>query len=150
VLRDGGPDPRKIREIWRKALHDGNSTILKERLGKDVKSVISCMHQREWNPTIVKDLQAHRRRDKVFDCKMAMLVYYNKDIGEEEMQRRWRTLDMAVVWKAVEYCNALATAPKPEGWHKGRTLLSLRKCGTQWIPIGGIEWKRSKRSLISI
>jgi hypothetical protein len=48
---------------------------------------------------------------------MAMLIYYNDDIAEEERERRWDTLYGGVVDKVIETCDAIFLAPKPLTWH---------------------------------
>jgi uncharacterized protein (UPF0335 family) len=77
---------RKKTQLWRKAQESRLSGIIQERIGEEVEDLIRWAHSYEWDMMIVKNLEALRKKDKVFDAKMAMLVYYNEDIEEEEME----------------------------------------------------------------
>jgi hypothetical protein len=121
VCIHGGWDPRKVRIIWREALKEGNATILKENLTEKVRSTISQLNRLEWD-LLIKDLQQHRKKDKSFDCKMAMLVYYNEEISSAEMERRWSMLDQGVVQRTLADCVALSKSPRQESWHRKENI----------------------------
>jgi hypothetical protein len=90
-------------------------------LGKLIRDHTAFLHKREWN-IMMKDLEKNRRLDSAYDAKMALLVYYNDDIDGKEKQRRWLMLDLPIVEKVVDQCNALALAPRPLSWHKARNI----------------------------
>jgi hypothetical protein len=79
--------------------------------------MLEWAHTQEWDKEIVRSLPKMRRNTRTIDKELASLVYYNEDITEEERERRWSTLDQQEVVKVVNWCNAIALAPAPEGWH---------------------------------
>jgi hypothetical protein len=127
VFKGAGPDPRKMQKLWQEELRKGNSSLLRGRLGKTIKDCTDFLHKREWD-ILMKDLEKNRKHNRAYgsamayDSMLASLGYYNEDTSEEEMKRRWGMLNLSVVEKTVEQCNAWALAPRPESWHKVKKI----------------------------
>jgi hypothetical protein len=77
---------------WHKALDEGNEGLLLERLGEKVEEHIRETQRIELDEKMVKKLDEARSRDKRHDFKVALLVFYNNEITEEEKCRRSGTL----------------------------------------------------------
>jgi hypothetical protein len=93
--------------------------ILRERIGKDMEDLIRWAQRVEWDNIIVANLEKTRKKDQVYDAKMAFLVYYNEEIDEEERERRWDTLDRDAADRVIDAGNILLDTPWPDSWHDG-------------------------------
>jgi hypothetical protein len=81
-------------------------------MGEEIENRINQLHAKEWDEFMAKS-ETRRKRDKYFDHKTSLLVYYNEDISEEERERRFNTLYIPIANRVVEDCNAIFLAPKP-------------------------------------
>jgi hypothetical protein len=113
---NGGCDPRIARTCWQRLLETGTRDTLEAELEEEVETRIQHLHVREWDE-FISNIDFHRKKDKVFDARMAFLIYYNDDISDEERERRWNTLMIPVANRVIETCNADFLAPKPLTWH---------------------------------
>jgi hypothetical protein len=80
-----------------------------------------------WDEIIVMGLEASRKEDQKYDAKMALLVYYNDEIDEEERETRWNTLDREIADRVIELGNILMDIPWPDSWHNGEDHYTLEE-----------------------
>jgi hypothetical protein len=111
-MLDQNLDVRKKMLVWKKSLETDLAGIIRERIGEEMELLLKQSHQREWDTVILGKLGEWRRKDKVFDAKMAFLVYYNEDIDEEERYRRLNTLNLTAASDVVQSCIAREMVPK--------------------------------------
>jgi hypothetical protein len=141
-----GANVRRKMKIWDKALESDLAGIIQDRIGEEMDDLIRLSHRYEWDLVIVKNLESLRKKDRVFDAKMAMLIYYNEDIDEEETLRRWGTLNPIVVNNVINLCNKWAHTPWPESWHFGK---KVRFTQEMWDSID-VNWERAEEPIKDI
>jgi hypothetical protein len=78
------------------------------------------LFQKEWDRFVARDLQKLRSTNPRIDYELACLIYYDYDCSQEEGRRRIGTLDHAEANLALDDCEAMELAPKPEGWRRKR------------------------------
>jgi hypothetical protein len=76
----------------------------------------------EWDDIIVANLETSRKKDKVYDAKMAFLVYYNHEIDIKEKERRLNSLMLNVANNVVRMAQDVERIPWPQSWHDGEIL----------------------------
>jgi hypothetical protein len=108
---------RKEFQIWQEALKSDIGEILQERIGDDVKRFIRWAQRVEWDNIIVANLEESRKKDKVYDAKMAFLTHYNEEIDIEEKIRRLNTLMPNVAKNAIYTALAIDATKWPQSWH---------------------------------
>jgi hypothetical protein len=116
--KEGGFKTELLRNLWHIFGHEEViGPIFQETYKKSVKGLFRWAHKMEWDVEIVRNLSKLRRADPTIDCELACLVYYNSDISRSERDRRLDSLWIEGTNKAIDDCNALRAAPKPETWH---------------------------------
>jgi hypothetical protein len=94
------PSREKLR-IWREALKSQLGGIIQDRIGEKMEELIRQSQKDEWDKIIVANLESSRKKDKMYDAKIASLVAYNSDLDEDEKHRRLNSLNLTVashVW----------------------------------------------------
>jgi hypothetical protein len=110
-------DPRKVQDYWRGVQMGDESGVMKDRLSKRVSEWIETLYVKEWDDRILAHLPIMRKKSRTVDRDLALALYYNEEISDQERDRRWNTLNIEDANKSIDWCNALALAPAPEGWH---------------------------------
>jgi hypothetical protein len=120
--KEGGFKTELLRNLWHIFGQDAViGPIFQETYKKALKGLFRWAHKMEWDVEILRKLPKLRRADPTIDHKLACLVYYNSDISRSERDRRLDSLWIEGVNKAIDDCNALRAAPKPETWNIDET-----------------------------
>jgi hypothetical protein len=102
-IEDRCASSRKIFHIWQDSL----------------KSDVGNLLRVEWDTIIAGNLEISRKKDKIYDLEMTMLVYYNEEIPPKEKIRRWTMLDPEVVGRMLPILDLQRKVPWPQAWHDG-------------------------------
>jgi hypothetical protein len=98
-------------------LEKGNTDTPKWRLEEAVREHVNELHQKEWDEKIARWLPEMRKKSRTIDGDLALQLYCNEDISDEERNRRFDMLDQTVLTRVLMWCNARAQARAQEGWH---------------------------------
>jgi hypothetical protein len=104
-------------EIWREAQELEIKNILQDRIDTEMEELIRKAQRDEWDNIIAAKLESSRKTDQYYDIKLAWLVYCNDEIGEEEWERRWDTIDSDAATRVIEDGNWTADCLWPQSLH---------------------------------
>jgi hypothetical protein len=110
------PAREKLR-IWKEALKSQLGNIIQDRIGEEMEELIRQTQRVEWDKIIVANLETLKRKDRLYEAKMAFLVAYNDDLDEEEKIRRLKALSLTVannVWNQYLFD---IRVPRQTFWH---------------------------------
>jgi hypothetical protein len=129
-IEDKHASSRKKFRIWQGALKSDIGNIVRAGIGEEMEEWIRWAQREEWEKIIVANLETSRKKDKVYDAKMAFLVYYNGEIDLDEKVRRLNTLMLNVANNVVLVAQVLASIPWPQAWHNGEDIFTHEERGS--------------------
>jgi hypothetical protein len=107
--------------LWFEAVErNPNGSALEETCEENAGEWQTELFQTEWDRFTRKELPKLRRSNPHIDYELACLIHYDYDCPQEDGRRRIASLEQVAANLALDDCEALEFAPKPEGWRRKR------------------------------